>query len=101
MNWARRPSGPTAGIRSFWPLHEHHYCGVLAPNAALREAVTASAGPAGATLQLLEQARAIMGLPAASPAEPDMPSPLTNLRRAAARCWALLLVPDACDRRLA
>jgi hypothetical protein len=73
-------------------LHKHRYCGVLAPHAALREAVTASAGPAGATLQLLEQARASMGLPAASPAEPDTPSPLTNLRRAAARCWALLLV---------
>ena len=73
-------------------LHKHRYCGVLAPNAALREAVTASAGPAGATLQLLEQARAGMGLPAAKPAEPDPPSPLSNLRRAAARCWALLLV---------
>jgi hypothetical protein len=65
---------------------------VLAPNAALREAVTASAGPAGATLQLLEQARASMGLPSASPAEPNPSSPLSNLRRAAARCWALLLV---------
>ena len=66
---------------------------MLAPNAALREAVTASAGPAGATLQLLEQARASMGLPAASPsAEPEPPSPLSNVRRAAARCWALLLV---------
>jgi hypothetical protein len=65
---------------------------VLAPNAALREAVTASAGPAGATLQLLEQARASMGLPSASPAETNPPSPLSNLRRAAARCWALLLV---------
>ncbi len=31
-------------------LHKHRYCGVLAPNAALREAVTVSAGPAGATL---------------------------------------------------
>ncbi len=31
-------------------------------------------------------------MPAASPAEPDTPSPLTSLRRAAARCWALLLV---------
>lgn len=73
-------------------LHKHRYCGVLAPNAALREAVTASAGPAGATLQLLEQARASMGLPAAPAAEPATPSPLTSLRRAAARCWALLLV---------
>jgi len=73
-------------------LHKHRYCGVLAPNAALRAAVTASAGPAGATLQLLDQARARMGLPTAEPAEPDAPSPLANLRRAAARCWALLLV---------
>jgi hypothetical protein len=76
-------------------LHKHRYCGVLAPNAALRAAVTASAGPAGATLQLLERARREMGLPEqqpASPAEPDQPSPLSNLRRTAARCWALLLV---------
>ncbi len=65
---------------------------MLAPNAALREAVTASAGPAEATLQLLEQARASMGLPSASPAETNPSSPLSNLRRAAARCWALLLV---------
>jgi len=73
-------------------LHKHRYCGVLAPNAALREAVTASAGPAGATLRLLEQARASMGLTPARPTEPDAPSPLMNLRRAAARCWALPLV---------
>ena len=73
-------------------LHKHRYCGVLAPNSALRKAVTASAGPAGATLQLLEQARASMGLPSALPPESDPPSPLSNLRRAAARCWALLLV---------
>ncbi|MBK6735769.1 MAG: transposase [bacterium] len=73
-------------------LHKHRYCGVLAPNAALRAAVTASAGPAGATLQLLEQARASMGLPSVSPPASDPPSPLSNLRRAAARCWALLLV---------
>jgi len=39
-----------------------------------------------------------MGLPSAptapapSPAEPDDPPPLATLRRAAARCWALLLV---------
>jgi hypothetical protein len=30
-----------------------------------------------------------MGLPSASPPESDPPSPLSNLRRAAARCWAL------------
>jgi hypothetical protein len=79
-------------------LHKHRYCGVLAPNAVLRAAVTASAGPAGATMQLLEAARANMGLPSAqapptpSPAEPDDSSPLATLRRAASRCWALLLV---------
>lgn len=79
-------------------LHKHRYCGLLAPNAALRAAVTASAGPAGATLQLLQQARSSMGLPSAkeqpatSPAAADLPSPLSTLRRAAARCWALLLV---------
>jgi len=38
-------------------LHKHRYCGVLAPNAALREA-----------------------------------APKADFRRAAARCWALLLV---------
>ena len=37
-------------------LHKHRYCGVLAPNAGLRKAVTASAGPAGATLQVLQDA---------------------------------------------
>jgi hypothetical protein len=35
-------------------LHKHRTCGVLAPNARLRRAVTASAGPAGATLQLMQ-----------------------------------------------
>ena len=68
-------------------IHKHRYCGVLAPNAKLRKAVIESAGPAGATLQLLEQAREKMGM-AEADEEPD-PNPL---RRAAARCWALLLV---------
>ena len=73
-------------------LHKHRYCGLLAPNAALRAAVTASAGPAGATLQLLQQARSSMGLPSAKeqpatlPAAADLPSPLSTFRRAAARC---------------
>jgi len=66
-------------------LHKHRYCGVLAPNAALRAAVTASAEPAGATLQLLEQARASMGLPSASPAEPNPSSPLAHHRLRAGR----------------
>jgi hypothetical protein len=78
-------------------IHKHRYCGVLAPNAKLRRAVTESAGPAGATLQLLQEARDKMGLPDA-----EMPSaavgsaaddgPKSVLRRAAAHCWALLLV---------
>jgi hypothetical protein len=71
-------------------LHKHRFCGVLAPNAALREAVTSSAGPAGATLQLLEKAREQMGLPAPS-AEPTEAEPNPDFRRRLARCWALLL----------
>jgi hypothetical protein len=71
-------------------LHKHRFCGVLAPNAALREAVTSSAGPAGATLQLLEKAREQMGLPAPS-AEPTEAEPKPDFRRKLARCWALLL----------
>jgi hypothetical protein len=77
-------------------LHKHRYCGVLAPNARLRRAVTASAGPAGATLQLLQQAREGMGLPSADAPVPPLnkaaaDEPKTGLRLAAARCWALLL----------
>ena len=74
-------------------LHKHRYCGVLAPNAKLRRAVTESAGPAGATLQLLREAQSRMGL-SSSPAEADEPDakPTSTLSRAAARCWALLLV---------
>lgn len=73
--------------------HKHRYCGVLAPNARLRAAVTASAGPAGSTLQVIEQARERMALPAAV-AAPDPPAdePRSALSRAASRCWALLLV---------
>ena len=76
-------------------LHKHRYCGVLAPNARLRAAVISSAGLAGATLQRLEQARQSMGLPSsqAPPSvEPGEPAPKADFRRAAARCWALLLV---------
>ncbi|MBM4129634.1 hypothetical protein FJ250_01205 [bacterium] len=54
-------------------LHKHRHCGVLVLNAALRVAVMASARPAEATLQLLEQVRASLGLSAARPAEPDPP----------------------------
>ena len=69
-------------------VHKHRYCGVLAPNAKLRRAVIESAGPAGATLQLLQEASEKMGLE-----EVDLPDdrPTSRLGRAAARCWALLL----------
>lgn len=74
-------------------LHKHRYCGVLAPNAKLRRAVTESACPAGATLQLLQDAQSRMGL-TGSPGEADEMDnkPTSTLSRAAARCWALLLV---------
>jgi len=82
-------------------IHKHRYCGVLAPNAKLRKAVTESAGPAGATLQLLQQARDKMGLQdtdtangdsaPADDAEADDAKPPSLVRRAAARCWAMLL----------
>jgi hypothetical protein len=71
-------------------IHKHRYCGVLAPNARLRRAVIASAGPAAATLQLLEQATDKMALNADNA---DSPSATPNtFRRTAAHCWALLLV---------
>ena len=78
-------------------LHKHRYCGVLAPNAKLRQAVIQSAGPAGATMQLLQEARQRMGLdeagtdgdPATTAADRDKPT--SALGRAAARSWALLL----------
>ncbi len=69
-------------------IHKHRYCGVLAPNARLRQAVIESAGPAGATLQVLQQAREKMGLPEV---DPSGTGPASGIRRAAARCWALLL----------
>jgi len=60
--------------------HRHRYCGVFAPGAKLRQAVTRTAGPAGTVLQALERARAAMGLN-----EPQAP-PVK-----ASRSWALLL----------
>ena len=72
-------------------IHKHRYRGVLAPNAKLRRAVVESAGPAGATLQLLQEARDKMGLPEASESVAD-DKPTSEFGRAAARCWALLLV---------
>ncbi|MEZ4386194.1 MAG: hypothetical protein R3D98_01200 [Candidatus Krumholzibacteriia bacterium] len=84
---------------------------MLAPNAKLRKAVTATAGPAGATLQVLQEARQKMGL-AEAEAGDDGPRPLSSdegERRSlpgkiAARCWALLLarifeyLPLVCPR---
>ena len=72
------------------------YYGVLAPNAKLRRAVTESAGPAGATLQLLQDAQQKMGLSEAETADgANGPAadeePKSGIRRAAAHCWALLL----------
>jgi hypothetical protein len=73
--------------------------------------VTATAGPAGATFQVLEEARRKMGLDEPE-AEDDRPRPLSSdesERRSlpgkiAARCWALLLarifeyLPLVCPR---
>jgi hypothetical protein len=58
--------------------------------------VTASAGAAGATLQVIEQARRKMGLPEADdngarPLSADDGEPRSTASRLAARCWALLL----------
>ena len=91
--------------------HKHRYCGVLAPNATLRGAVIASAGPAGATLQVLEAAREKMGLTpadetstAARPLSADADEPRSAAGRLAARGWALLLarifecLPLVCPR---
>jgi len=92
-------------------IHKHRYCGVLAPNAKLRRAVTETAGPAGATWQLLQEARRKMGIPDSEPADQPLPvtevnpdTPPSAVRRAAARCWALLLarifecLPLVCPR---
>jgi hypothetical protein len=49
-------------------IHKHRHCGVPAPNAKLRRAVTAAAGPAGATLQLIERILTHIGEPATPPA---------------------------------
>ena len=61
-------------------IHKHRYCGVLAPAARLRQAVIASAGPAGTVLQEIESARGSMGLCGEA-----------ARRRPASRSWALLL----------
>jgi len=68
-------------------VHKHRYCGVLAPNAKLRRAVIETAGPSGATLQVLQQAQQAMGL------QEGLPEPATGtgFRKTAALCWAMLL----------
>jgi len=73
-------------------IHKHRYCGVLAPNSRLRRAVTESAGPAGATLQLLQEAQQKMGLAESEAAGAvDTGEPRSTTGRIAAHCWALLL----------
>ena len=61
---------------------------MLAPNAKLRRAVIETAGPAGATLQVLQEAQQKMGLEEAAAPEDGAPR---RLNRAAAKCWAMLL----------
>jgi len=78
-------------------IHKHRYCGVLAPNAKLRQVVIASAGPPAATLQLLQEAQEKMGFPDGDTSGDEGNStaeekPKGKLRLAAARSWALLLV---------
>ena len=51
--------------------HRHRYCGVFAPGAKLRRAVTQTAGPAGTMLLALERARAAMGMADATRAAPQ------------------------------
>ena len=69
-------------------IHKHRYCGVLAPNAKLRKAVIETAGPSGATLQLLTEARDKMEI---DQLDPSQDKPQGRVRQAAARCWAMLL----------
>ncbi|MCP4548563.1 MAG: hypothetical protein GY835_19065, partial [bacterium] len=67
------------------------YCGVLAPRAKLRRAVIASAGPAGATLQLLEEAARKMDLTTADGDDDGNNSGPGRIKSAVSRGWALLL----------
>ncbi len=86
-------------------LHKHRYYGVLAPRAAsaakptvvsyagdnVRRAVVASAGPAGATLQLLEEAAGKMDLTTADSNDDGSKSSPGRIKSAVSRGWALLL----------
>jgi hypothetical protein len=82
-------------------VHKHRYCGVLAPNAKLRKAVIETAGPSGATLQLLIEVREKMDL---DHQDSSLDQPQGRVRQAAARCWAMLLariyecLPLACPK---
>ena len=69
-------------------VHKHRYCGVLAPNAKLRKAVIETAGPSGATLQMLTEARDKMDIDQTGLSQDK---PQGRMRQAAARCWAMLL----------
>ena len=69
-------------------VHKHRYCGVLAPNAKLRKAVIETAGPSGATLQMLTEARDKMDI---DQTDLSQDKPQGRMRQAAARCWAMLL----------
>ena len=52
-----------------------------------------SAGPSGATLQVLQEAQQAMGLEE----EPSEPTSGGRFRKSAARCWAMLLARiDGC-----
>ena len=54
----------------------------------LRKAVIETAGPSGATLQLLTEARDKMEI---DQPDPFQDKPQGRVRQAAARCWAMLL----------
>ncbi len=69
--------------------HRHRYFGVLAPNAPLRAAVTALAGPRAETPAAQTPATVAPSPP--SPSAPPEPAEEPIHRRAARYAWALLL----------
>ncbi len=82
--------------------HRHRYAGVLAPNSRLRSLVVSSAGPAGATEAVLDNAALKMALheragqdcQADGEAEPQSREPGSDPRSLTSRsrlCWAMLL----------
>jgi hypothetical protein len=62
---------------------------VLAPNAKLRKALIETAGPSGATIKLLTEARDKMEI---DQPDPSQNKPQGRVRQAAARCWAMRLI---------